>query len=78
LAARHLEKVAASPIHGTDKRSEMTSLLETIVKVFPFSLLLLAFLDFGWRAFAIRFGICVGDTDVKDAIGPSSPETANQ
>jgi hypothetical protein len=56
----------------------VTSLLETILKVLTFVLFLLTFYDFGWKGFAIILDICVSDTNVKDEIHSSSPESPYQ
>jgi hypothetical protein len=66
-------------LHRINKRSELTSLLETVLKVLSFLLFLfLAFYDFAWVSFPIGLGTRVCDTDVKDVIGSSSLETAYQ
>ncbi len=36
------------------------------------------FEDFGWKSFAVRLGVHVGDSDVKNATGASCPKTLNE
>jgi hypothetical protein len=56
----------------------VTSLLETILQVLTFLLLFLGSEDFGRRTLAVGLGVGVCDTDVKDTIGSSGPETPDQ
>lgn len=69
---------ADKTICGDYDRCEVSTLFKASLKILLLLLLFMGFQDFHRVLVSIGFGICIGDTDVNDAICSVLPEASDQ